>query len=69
MTDQQFENELWTRAWIDQIAGYPLGSPQRNQAFQPVVFPFASREEALDSPAYVNAFTPEERALLLQREA
>jgi hypothetical protein len=70
MTDQQFKTELHIRAYIDQIAGYPFGHPARRD-FRPIVA-FAgssekpNRKATLELPCYAEAFTAEQKALLLE---
>lgn len=73
MTDHQFMNELWIRAYIDQIEGYPLGHPGREN-FVPIVPSCrdsndgpVNRENTLDCPCY-DRFTSEDREALLKRE-
>ena len=72
MTDHQFMVELWIRAYRDQIDGYPMGHPGREN-FEPM-YPYnldskdgpVNREKTLENPCY-HTFTAEERALLLKR--
>lgn len=83
MTDEAFINELYIRAYIDQIAGYPLGHPSRKD-FKPTLaieydwfkasyFDEGSmngpinRGSTLDLPCY-HKFTAEDRAALMERE-
>ena len=74
MSDKQFQTELWIRSWIDQIGGYPVGSPKRIKAFDPIVMTLdnpdgsVDREGTLDGP-FFGVFAPEERAVLLDRSA
>lgn len=73
MTDKQFMNELWIRGYIDQIAGYPLGHPGREN-FNPII-PFnqdsdngpVNRERTLENPCY-HLFTADDRKMLLKRD-
>lgn len=71
MTDEQFLTELRIRAYTDQIAGYPLGHPAREN-FEPII-PRAldtnegplNRKVTLEFPCYHN-FTKEDHKLLLK---
>lgn len=72
MTDHQFMVELRIRAYISQIAGYPLGHADR-ETFEPTVPSFrdsndapVNREKTLEFPCY-DGFTPEDREALLKR--
>lgn len=71
MTDKEFKNELWIRAFIDQIGGYYPGHPGRT-GFEPMVPQNLDengkldRETTLESPCY-HKFTQFERVLLLDR--
>lgn len=69
MTDAAFFNELWIRAYVDQIRGYPLGHPNRTD-FRPNVssiwkgrpgsvtvadrLPFSDQHAAIDRLATLN---------------
>jgi len=69
MTDEQFVSELQVRGFIDQIGGYPVGSPMRNLYFEPITpvvvdHGAMDRRRTLDLPCY-SLFTLEARALLL----
>jgi hypothetical protein len=67
MSDEQFKKELELRAFMDQISGYPIGHPQRNLGFRPIVTTIGSpvdREKTLALACY-NAFSGEERKALL----
>jgi hypothetical protein len=82
MTDRQFMVELRIRAYIDQIAGYPLGHPGREN-FRPIVPTHQTgaggehlsspeplrinRKLTLELPCYHN-FTEEDRKLLLESD-
>lgn len=73
MTNEQFLTELRIRAYIDQIAGYPLGHPARKD-FEPIVPDLLNTNEGplnrkltLEFPCYHN-FTKEDRELLLKED-
>ena len=74
MSDKRFQTEIWIRAWIDQMTGYPVGSLQRVKTFEPIVMALdnpdgsVDREGTLDGP-FFGVFAPEERAVLLDRSA
>ncbi|HLJ88824.1 MAG TPA: hypothetical protein VKZ53_18540 [Candidatus Angelobacter sp.] len=73
MTDLQFQRELWINAYINQIGGYPVGDPAR-QNFNPVLSIVKNvdgsihRARTLDSPAYTFSDT-ERDALLNENES
>ena len=72
MTDHQFEVELRIRAYKDQINGYILGWPQREN-FEPFVPRVEgadgelNRQGTLDLPCY-SAFTDADKVELLNTE-
>lgn len=69
MTDDQFLNETWIRAFKDQIDGYPLGHPGRNPNFKPIVPRImdkdgkVDRQNTLALPCF-HLFTDEDRKIL-----
>lgn len=68
MTNDIFRNELWIRAYMDQIEGYPLGHPKRVN-FQPIV-PEIEDNGVLNRAATLllacyQVFTEEDRSTLL----
>jgi len=72
MTDAQFATELRINAYVNQIAGYPLGHPAREN-FKPIVVTFRKpdgsfdRRRTLDLPAYT--FTADQQAMMLDQQA
>ena len=72
MTDHQFEVELRIRAYKDQIDGYILGWPERED-FHPLVPVIKDRngkldrQETLDLPSY-HTFTEADKVELLNTE-
>lgn len=73
MTDEQFAAELEIRAYLDQIGGFPIGDPVRQnyRAEWTVIRDAAdgpvNREKTLAQPCY-HRFTAEDRAKLLERD-
>lgn len=69
MTDHQFVVELRIRAYIDQISGYPLGHPARED-FSPIVPTIGdpiNREATLDLAAFSSSFSDEQKKKMLER--
>jgi len=69
MTDETFVDELYIRAYIDQIDGYPIGHPARKH-FSPII-PInnnpdgsVNREATLEN---YHTFTDEQKQVLLNR--
>jgi len=69
MTDESVRNELWIRAYMDQVDGYAFGHPGRI-GFRPTVPIFEhadgslNREKTLELPCY-HKFTSDQRVALL----
>ena len=67
MSDEQFDNEIAIQAFEDQLDGYPMGHPARDLAFRPITVKLGTREAVLELPACGSRFTPQQKALLLNR--
>lgn len=72
ISDNQFLTELEIRAYIDQVAGYPIGHPRR-KSFKPL-FPVLrdsedgpiDRQGTLNLPCF-RSFAIQDREILLQK--